>query len=51
MNFRCYCCGEETGDEFALVSMSESTVDRVFIMKPEHVERVEEAHAVIVKET
>ena len=33
--FRCYCCGDELGDRFVLVSYSEDP-DRAFTMKMEH---------------
>lgn len=40
-DLRCYCCGKDIGASFYLVSPGKSTVDRVFVMLPEHVERVE----------
>jgi hypothetical protein len=42
---RCYCCGQEVGNTFALVSMARA-VDRVFTMLPEH---VNQADAVLVE--
>ncbi len=50
MKFQCYCCGEEVNGALALVTMSESSVDRVFVMKPEHTERVESINVTIVDE-
>ena len=50
MNLRCYCCGETI--EFrlvALVSLSEDEVDRVFVMKPSHTDRVEDAKVEVVE--
>jgi len=38
---RCYCCGEEVGDEFSLGYMGEDGVDRVFIVKTEHTDRID----------
>lgn len=41
MKLRCYCCGEPIFDEVALVTQSETEVDRVFVMLPEHSKRVD----------
>ncbi len=51
MKFQCYCCGEKVNGALALVTMSESSVDRVFVMKPEHTERVESINVTIVDES
>ena len=48
MKLRCYCCGDKLDKKFALVSMSKNSVDRVFIMKTEHVDRADAVEAVIV---
>lgn len=50
MKFQCYCCGDEVGEVIALVTMSESSVDRVFVMKPEHTDRVDDITIVLVRE-
>lgn len=42
MRWRCYCCGEELDDTFALVTMGDQT--RAFTMKPEHAKRADAAH-------
>ena len=39
--YKCYCCGEQLGDTFVLVSYAKD-VDRVFLIKPEHADRAEE---------
>lgn len=51
MNLRCYCCGEaiQFDARIALVSLRGDEVDRVFIMKPEHVTRVEDASTEVVR--
>jgi len=43
MKLRCYCCGERIGNAFVLVSHGNS-VDRVFVMKPEHADKAEDTH-------
>jgi hypothetical protein len=50
MKRRCYCCGEELPEfmPFALVTMGHDEVDRVFIAKPEHVARFDDARSLIV---
>jgi len=48
MKPRCYCCGEQIKGKVALVSMSFDNVDRVFVMKPDHVVRVDDAVSLIV---
>ena len=48
MKLRCYCCGEELDGTIALVTMSETGTDRVFVMKPEHVARVEDVEVIFV---
>ncbi len=48
MKLRCYCCGEGLDKNFVLVSMSKSDVDRVFVMKTEHVERVKDIECIRV---
>ena len=48
MKLRCYCCGDEVEEVIALVTMSESSVDRVFIMSPDHTDRVENITTVLV---
>lgn len=45
----CYCCGEPVGDTFILASMS-SRVDRVFILRQEHVALVDGGIFMKVKE-
>ena len=50
MRLRCYCCGDAIGGTFAIVSLSEET-DRVFVVEPLHVERIEDAFVLIVTET
>lgn len=42
MKLRCYCCGEPITGQIALVSTRPDAVDRVFVMKPEHVERADD---------
>ncbi len=49
MNFQCYCCGEEVNGALALITMSESSVDRVFVMKPEHTQRADAVNVTIVE--
>lgn len=49
MKFQCYCCGEEVDGVIALITMSDRSVDRVFVMKPEHTERVEEVNVTLVE--
>lgn len=51
MKLRCYCCGEEISDDstFALVTLQETEVDRVFIMKSDHTCRVEDANVIPVR--
>ena len=44
MKLRCYCCGDPIGLHFALVSMSNEPVDRVFVLKMEHVNRCDSAY-------
>lgn len=39
MRWYCYCCGEKLGAMIALVSGKDET-DRVFLMMPDHVERI-----------
>lgn len=43
MRMRCYCCGETLESRVALVTLRkpEELVDVVFLMKPEHVDRVD----------
>ncbi len=48
MNLRCYCCGAPLAERFALVTYVRDA-DRVFVMLPEHVARVEHGQSVIVK--
>ena len=48
MNLRCYCCGDAIEASISLVAYQDN-VDRVFVFKPEHVERVDEAaHQMLV---
>lgn len=43
MKLRCYCCGESLDvSRVALVTMQYGEVDRVFVFKPDHVERVDD---------
>ena len=42
MKLRCYCCGEPLTGEIALMTNSHDSVDRVFVLKPDHVERVDD---------
>lgn len=39
---RCYCCGEPVGERIALVALRHGC-DRVFVLLPEHVDRVSDA--------
>lgn len=39
---RCYCCGEPITGEIALMTMSPSETDRVFVALPEHIERFDD---------
>jgi hypothetical protein len=48
IQFRCYCCGGAIGARVALVTMQE-TCDRVFIMSPEHAERVQGEFEVVTR--
>jgi len=48
IDLRCYCCGEQLGSTFALVTLSESPTDRVFLMNTDHVERAESKHVMPV---
>lgn len=50
MKMQCYCCGDplDLAKPFALVSLSGSGVDRVFVMKPEHTDRVNDAPAIVI---
>jgi hypothetical protein len=43
MRLRCYCCGEPIGQTVALVTMQPDSADRVFVLLPEHVERLDDA--------
>ena len=48
-NLRCYCCGTPIiEDKFALVTMTEDEVDRVFLVKEAHRNRVSDARAIWV---
>lgn len=49
MRLQCYCCGEEVDGVIALITMSDSSVDRVFVMKPEHTERVDKVNVLLVE--
>jgi hypothetical protein len=40
IKFRCYCCGDPITGDIALVTMMAEPVDRVFVMAPDHVERL-----------
>jgi hypothetical protein len=42
VTLRCYCCGEPISGEIALVTMSPTAVDRVFVALPEHIERFDD---------
>lgn len=47
-DLRCYCCGGRIGERFVLVSMAEaSAVDRVFVMRPECLPRVDRPGTVV----
>lgn len=48
VKLRCYCCGKPLGDTFSLVTLSENRVDRVFVMLPEHVAKVEDGRSILV---
>lgn len=48
MKLHCYCCGERIGDAVALVTQAENSVDRVFVMLPEHSNRVDGGSCEIV---
>jgi hypothetical protein len=51
MKLQCYCCGARLNARFALVALSRGEpVDRVFVMDPEHVARVQDATEMIVQE-
>lgn len=39
---RCYCCGERLELVFVLIAF-EAATDRVFVMKPEHIDRLDKA--------
>ena len=41
MKLRCYCCGEPIKGQVALATMSPDTVDRVFVVKIDHIERLD----------
>lgn len=43
MKLVCYCCGQEVGKEFCLVTMAEVQADRAFIMLPDHAKRADYA--------
>lgn len=47
-DLRCYCCGEELGLKFSLITMSNTAVDRVFLMKDEHVHKAEKDAGMII---
>lgn len=42
MKLRCYCCGEPVEGQIALVTYSPDSADRVFVLKPEHLGRVDD---------
>lgn len=48
LDLRCYCCGEPAGDTFVLAAMS-SRVDRVFILRQEHMRLVDGSIFMTVK--
>lgn len=48
MKLRCYCCGKPVFDEVVLATASADEVDRVFILLPEHKDRVEGGSTEIV---
>jgi hypothetical protein len=50
VKLNCYCCGEPLGAAIALVTTSNLPVDRVFVLNPEHLERIddESTHSVLV---
>lgn len=48
MQLRCYCCGEPLGVTFVLVTMRTGAVDRAFVAKPDHVERMDDVQSVLV---
>ena len=52
MKLKCYCCGNPVEKErFSLVTLEGLFSDRVFIMRPEHVERISnDAITMLVKE-
>jgi hypothetical protein len=48
MKLYCNCCGEPLGTTVALVSPSTLPVDRVFVVNPEHLERLDEMNESII---
>jgi hypothetical protein len=50
VKLRCYCCGEPLAGLVALVTMSPLAVDRVFVVNPEHLDRLDDetTHSLLV---
>lgn len=52
MKLRCYCCGTPIRGRIALVTQGDDgdrAVDRVFVMLPEHENRVDDPQSMIVQ--
>lgn len=49
VQLRCYCCGEPVSGDFAIASMAWPT-DRVFIVSLEHLGRLDDVKAILVRE-
>lgn len=50
LSCKCYCCGSAiaVGEPFALVAMGSAETDRVFIMRSDHVSRLDRGDVALV---